>query len=284
MPRLDGTLQAIQRWDERACARLNRAIRVRRIARVAAHLAAAFLLVPFNANRKAESRRRWSRELLAILGIEVEARHLRIAPGTLLVANHVSWLDVIVLSMLCPADFVAKAEIRRWPLLGWLLERNDCLFVERRIGRHLLRLNAEIGERLARGRIVACFPEGTTTDGAGLLPFRPALFEPAVSGGHRLQPFALAYRDSAGRRCEAAAFTGQQSLWQSLLAIAAQRGITASVVARPRIVVSNLTRREAAYAAQATVQEGLLERSPAVARSSTGAWTRAMLSHTATLK
>lgn len=188
-----------------------------------------------------------------------------------------------MLSMLCPADFVAKAEIRRWPLLGWLLEHNDCLFVERRVGRHLLRLNAEIGARLALGRIVACFPEGTTTDGTGVLPFRPALFEPAVSGGHRLQTFALAYRDSAGRRCEAAAFIGEQSLWQSLLAIASHRGITASVIASPAIAVSNLTRREAARVAQTAVQEGL-ERSPVVARSHTGAWTSAMLSQTATLK
>lgn len=263
---------------------MHRLIWASRIARVAAHLVAALSLVASDASRNAESRRRWSRKLLAILGVTVEARQLHIAPGTVLVANHVSWLDVIVLSVLCPAQFVAKAEIRRWPLLGWLLERHDCLFVERRAGRHLLRLNAEIAERLARGQIVAFFPEGTTTDGAGLLPFRPALFEPAVRGGHRLQPFTLAYRDFSGRRCEAAAYLGKQSLWQSLLAIASQRGITVSVVASPAIAVSNLTRREAARLAQAAVQEGFLERSAAVARPTTGAWTSAMLSHTATLK
>lgn len=254
-----------------------------RIARVAAHLAAALCLAPLSAGGRAERRRRWSQELLAILGVEVEARPLRIEPGTLLVANHVSWLDVVVLSMLYPADFVAKAEIRRWPLLGWLLAHNDCLFVERRVGRHLLRLNARIGARLALGRIVACFPEGTTTDGASLLPFRPALFEPAVRGRHRLQPIALAYRDSAGLRCEAAAFIGQQSLWGSLLAIASHPGITATVIAGPAIAVSNLTRREAAHIAQTAVQEGL-ERSPVATRSHTGVWTSAMLSQTATLK
>lgn len=248
------------------------------------HLACAFWRASFGAGCKAECRRRWSRKLLAILGVRVETRQLHVAPGTLLVANHVSWLDVIVLSMLCHADFVAKAEIRGWPLLGWLLERQNCLFVERRAGRHLLRLNAEIAERLARGRIVALFPEGTTTDGAGLLPFRPALFEPAVRGGHRLQPFTLVYRDFSGRRCEAAAYLGKQSLWQSLLAIASQRGITVSVVASPGIAASNLTRREAARLAQAAVQEGFLERSAAVERTNTGAWTSAMLSHTATLK
>lgn len=159
--------------------------------------------------------------------------------------------------MLCPADFVAKAEIRRWPLLGRLLERNDCLFVERRTGRHLLRLNAQIGERLARGRVVAFFPEGTTTNGAGLLPFRPALFEPAVSGGHRLQAFALAYRDLSGRRCEAAAFIGEQSLWQSLLAIASQPGIVAVLHASPAVVAAGMTRRQAAGHTRSAIQERL---------------------------
>jgi 1-acyl-sn-glycerol-3-phosphate acyltransferase len=187
----------------------------------------------------------------------VEVRDPRVAPGTLLVANHVSWLDVIVLSALCPADFVAKAEIRRWPLLGRLLKRHDCLFVNRRVGRHLLQLNAQIGERLARGRVVAFFPEGTTTDGAGLLPFRPALFEPAVRGGHRLQAFAIAYRDCSGRRCAAAAFIGEQSLWQSLLAVASQPGIVAAVDAGASTGTAGLTRRQAASNVQAAVRERL---------------------------
>jgi 1-acyl-sn-glycerol-3-phosphate acyltransferase len=209
-----------------------------------------------------EFRRRWSRQLLAILGVRVRAGVFSIAPGTLLVANHVSWLDVIVLSMLCPADFVAKAEIRRWPLLGWLLERNDCLFVERRIGRHLLRLNAEIGERLARGRVVACFPEGTTSDGAALLPFRPALFEPAVRGGHRMQAFALAYRDASGQRCDAAAFIGQQSLWQSLWAIASQPGIVVTLRTGPAETGAGLSRRQAARGARDAIQMRLAGGAP----------------------
>jgi 1-acyl-sn-glycerol-3-phosphate acyltransferase len=236
---------------------LRRLVSASRVARVAAHLAVALFLVPVGEEERREFRRRWSRKLLAILGVRVEVRDIRVAAGTLLVANHVSWLDVIVLSALCPADFVAKAEIRRWPLLGRLLARNDCVFVDRRIGRHLLRLNAEIGERLANGRIVAFFPEGTTTDGAGLLPFRPALFEPAVSGGHRLQAFALAYRELSGRRCEAAAFIGQQNLWQSLLAIASQPGIVVALRASPAIAAAGLSRRQAARIAQAAIQEKL---------------------------
>jgi 1-acyl-sn-glycerol-3-phosphate acyltransferase len=172
-----------------------------------------------------------------------------------------------VLSTFCPADFVAKTEIRRWPLLGRLLARNDCLFVDRRIGRHLLRLNADIGERLSRGRVVAFFPEGTTTDGAGMLPFRPALFEPAVHGGYPVQAFALAYRDLSGRRCDSAAFIDQQSLWQSLLAIASQPGIVVALRASPAIAAEGLSRRQAARFARAAIQEKLAGSLPVGASS-----------------
>ncbi len=225
-----------------------------RIARVALHLAAA---LPSRDGDKNEFRRRWCRRLLEILDIRLDARAIDVPPGCLLVANHVSWLDVIVLNALCPADFVAKAEIRRWPLIGGMLERHDCLFIDRRVGRHLLRLNEEIESRLARGRVVAFFPEGTTTDGAGVLPFRRALFEPAVRGAHPVRAFTLAYRDAGGRRCEAVAFIDKQNLWESLLAIASHSGIVASVSASPALSVAGLARREAAGLAQAAVQESL---------------------------
>lgn len=195
--------------------------------------------------------------MLRTLGITLEPREIPVPPGSLLVANHVSWLDVLVLSASlppdCRLDFVAKEEIRRWPLIGWLLARHGCLFVNRRVGRHLLGLNALIGERLARGRVVVFFPEGTTSDGAAVLPFRPALFEPAARGGHPLWPIALEYRDCSGSRCEAAAFVGAQSLWQSLLAIASARGIVAHLQVCPPIASIGLTRRDAARLAQAAV-------------------------------
>ena len=224
----------------------------RRIAQVATHLATA---LPFHGRDKDGVRQRWCRRLLEILDIRLESRDFHVPAGCLLVANHVSWLDVIVLNALCPADFVAKAEIRRWPLIGGLLERNDCLFIDRRVGRHLLRLNEEIAARLARGRVVAFFPEGTTTAGAGLLPFRPALFEGAVRGGHQVRAVALAYRDAGGRRCEAVAFIGKQNLWDSLLKIASQSGIVAS--ASPALAVAGLGRRDAACLAHAAVRESL---------------------------
>ncbi|MBC7802915.1 MAG: 1-acyl-sn-glycerol-3-phosphate acyltransferase [Candidatus Parcubacteria bacterium] len=241
--------------------RLLLSISVKRLARVALHLAQACVFSS-RAGHSAEYRQRWSRQLLAILGIRLRAGRLGVAPGTLLVANHVSWLDVVALSALCPANFVAKRELRRWPLIGWLLERHGCLFLDRRVGRHLLSLNAQITAQLAAGEVIAVFPEGTTTNGASLLPFRRALFEPVARGGHRVQPFVLSYADAAARRSEAAAFIGEQSLWASLVAIASLPELTISVVRCPSFAGTGLTRREIARRAQGAIQQRLRESGP----------------------
>lgn len=148
-----------------------------------------FCFFAFNRNDIVEFSRRWSRRLLDVLGIRLEAEAIQLSPGTLLVANHISWLDVLALNALMPAGhgamFIAKAELRNWPLIGWLLERNGTLFLRRGFSRQLIEVNSRIAAYLTEGKIVAVFPEGTTSAGAGVLPFRPALFEPAVRGARK---------------------------------------------------------------------------------------------------
>lgn len=236
-------------------------MRALRLARVGLHLAAgcaasAWLYPLLTPGARAGLRRAWARRLLRILGARVEPQAMRIAPGSLVVANHVSWLDAVVLHATLPAAIVAKAEARRWPLIGRLLERNDTIFVERRATRDLLRVNRAIAARLARGESVALFPEGTTSDGARVLPFRAALFEPAVAGGHPLHALALAYRDAAGRRCAAAAYIDDMSLWQSLWRIAGLRGLRIELRCCGAHAGAGLRRREAAALARARIQRG----------------------------
>lgn len=191
--------------------------------------------------------------------MRLQTDRLAIAPGSLVVANHVSWLDAVVLQALLDATFVAKAEARRWPLLGWALARNDTLFIERRPCRALLRLNEDVALRLARGEVVAAFPEGTSTEGAGVLAFKPALFQPAVACGHPVQAIALAYRNSDGSPCAAAAFVGDMTLWQSLRAIAALPALAAEVRDCGRIDTAGLDRKQAARLAHASVQSRVRE-------------------------
>jgi 1-acyl-sn-glycerol-3-phosphate acyltransferase len=248
-----------------------------RLSRIVLHLAAgcamSALLYPLLPRpARLAVRRGWSRGVLAILNVRLSVDAPPPAAGSLLVVNHVSWLDAVVLATLGAAATVAKSETRRWPLLGRMLERNDTLFVERRPTRALLAVNAEIAARLARGEAVAVFQEGTTTDGAGVLAFRPALFEPAVRGAHPVQPLALSYRDAAGRRCAQAAYIDDMSLWQSLCRIAALPGLEARVDACAALSGAGRHRREAARLARAAIQSRICGGAAGMARQETSGW------------
>jgi 1-acyl-sn-glycerol-3-phosphate acyltransferase len=232
-----------------------------RLARVGVHLAVGcalseWLYPLFSARARRRVRRTWAAGLLRILGARLDARAVRIQPGSLVVANHVSWLDAVALHAALPVAIVAKSDARRWPLLGRLLERNDTVLVGRRPSRDLRRVNREIAARLARGESVAAFPEGTTTNGARVLPFRPALFQPAVAGGHPLHAFAVVYLDGAGARCAEAAYIDDMNLWQSLWRIAAVRSLRIELRCCGVRASAGLHRREAATLARARVQRG----------------------------
>ncbi len=223
-----------------------------RLARVGLHvavaLAAAALVFPAvsPATRLALGQR-WSRRLLAILGVRLAADAGAFGPGCLIVANHVSWLDVIVLRALCPAaSFVAKDDLRRWPALGWLFARSGALYLKRGSARAVWRLNRVIAAKLAADGPVAIFPEGTTSDGLRLLRFYPALFQPAVDEVRPVQPIALAYEDGAGAPSAAAAYTGDTAFWDSLTTIAAQPCIVVRVRLAGPLDAARLTRRELA--------------------------------------
>lgn len=240
-----------------------------RLMRVALHLAlgtAARMLPIGNILRPPGWRQRWSRGLLGALGARLEAPPVRIAPGTLVVANHVSWVDAFVLDAICSASFVAKDEIRRWPLLGWLLAREGTVFLRRGFNRRLPDVVRTVQARLAGGETIACFPEGTTSEGLRVLPFRPALFEAAVRSGSPVAAFMIQYRDASGRHCDAAAFVGGQSLLASLAAIASIDGLHARVELRAFVDAPD-SRRAACRAAQEAVQEGLRAGRPMATRA-----------------
>jgi 1-acyl-sn-glycerol-3-phosphate acyltransferase len=194
-----------------------------RLARAALHLAAglacALAFPRLKASRREQLVAWWARGLLDALGVRLRVDGE--APGTagLLVANHVSWLDVAALAALRPALFVCKSEIAGWPAIGWLLSRAGTVFLRRGSLRDLWRVHLRLREAL-RGRCdAAAFPEGTTTAGGGVLPFRPALFQAAIDAGVPVQPLALAYNGPE------AAYVGDMSFARSLAAIAAARNL-----------------------------------------------------------
>jgi 1-acyl-sn-glycerol-3-phosphate acyltransferase len=143
----------------------------------------------------------WSRVGLKILNVKVNTvgfENLNNIGNTLFVGNHLSYLDVLVISSRVPACFVTSMEIRRTPLLGQICMMAGCLFVDRRSRANLRSEVRELSEGLAWGVNVAIFPEGTSTNGTEVLRFRRPLFMSAVASGRPVLPFCLNYRRVGG--------------------------------------------------------------------------------------
>ena len=147
---------------------------------------------------------RWALRMLHVLGIELVVRGTPPAHGPLLlVANHISWLDILVLHAARHCRFVSKSQVRHWPLIGTLSTGGGTLYIERESRRDAMRVVHRMAEALRAGDVLAVFPEGTTSDGRELLPFHANLIQAAISAGAPAQPVALSFMDRA---------TGQPSL------------------------------------------------------------------------
>lgn len=172
----------------------------------------------------------WSAGLLRAVGVGLQVRGTPRPGATLLVANHVSWLDIAALHAAVPqARFVAKADIRSWPLLGWLVAGAGTLFIARERKRDALRVVHTMAEALAAGQTVAVFPEGTTGPGPDLLPFHANLLQAAIASGTPIQPAVLRFADTRHRFSPAVVYVGDTSLMQSLWWVAGAQGLVAHV-------------------------------------------------------
>ena len=138
----------------------------------------------------------WARGMLAVIGIEVRVKGHPATGPVLMAANHISWLDILVMHAACHCRFVAKAEIRGWPLLGTLTTGGGSLYIERSSNRDALRVVHQMAEALQQGHVLAVFPEGGTGDGITLLPFHANLLQAAISVNAPIQPIALQFIDA----------------------------------------------------------------------------------------
>ena len=183
--------------------------------------------------RRLRVKRVWSQWVMRAVGVQWASNPLPIelpTGPTMVVMNHVSWLDIIILNALIPSTFVAKSEIRHWPLIGLLAARTGTVFIERG-SRHAVRhVNHEIVKRLASGEVITFFPEGTTSDGRHVLPFHASLFAMAVADpehhrvGVSVVPIALSYFHH-GQPTARVAYVGEQTLMQSMMSVLATPGL-----------------------------------------------------------
>jgi 1-acyl-sn-glycerol-3-phosphate acyltransferase len=200
----------------------------------------------------------WSHGLLRAIGVQLIVDGEFRASTTLVVANHVSWLDIAAVHAVCPrARFVSKADVRRWPLLGWLIGAVGTLFIERERKRDALRVVHQVADALRSGQVVAVFPEGTTGDGRALLPFHANLLQAAIAAEAPVQPVALHYTEPELDWSPAASWLGATTLLHSVWAIACARGVQVRVSALPARGSAHADRRALARHLQDDIARAL---------------------------
>lgn len=173
----------------------------------------------------------WARQMLAVLGIDLRLHGTPPAGGpVLLVANHISWLDILVMHAARHCRFVSKSELKRWPLIGTLATGAGTLYIERESRRDAMRVVHQMAASLKAGEILAVFPEGTTSDGISLLPFHANLIQAAISAGAPVQPVALSFMDRrTGQTSLAPCYIGDDTLIGSIWRTLTTPGIVAVV-------------------------------------------------------
>jgi 1-acyl-sn-glycerol-3-phosphate acyltransferase len=200
----------------------------------------------------------WSLKTLRILGIALRAQGQAVPAGHLVVANHVSWLDIAAVHAVLPqARFVSKADVKHWPLVGALAEGAGTLFIERSSKRDALRVVHQTAAALQAGDCVAVFPEGTTGAGPQLLPFHANLLQAAVSTGAPVLPVVLRWFEPGEHFSPAARFIGETTLVQSLWRIASARGMGIEVKVLPSVASEGQDRRALGEALREAISAGL---------------------------
>ena len=182
------------------------------------------------AEREAEVQR-WARQFLRVWRIELQVSGQPPAQGpVMLVANHISWLDILVLHAAGFCRFVSKADVQHWPVIGRMATGAGTLYIARDSRRDALRVVHHMRDALLRGEVVAVFPEGTTSDGRVLLPFHANLIQAAISAQAPVQPVALEFIDGRdGRISTAPMYIGEQTLLESVWRTLTTPGLRAVV-------------------------------------------------------
>lgn len=237
-----------------------------RIARISLHLigglATCAFIFPFvGPALRASHVRRWSGELLAVCGVQARVIQRDGEQGGLsglIVSNHVSWLDIFLINTVQPCHFVSKAEVRSWPMIGWLAYKAGTIFIERGRLRDVRRIFEGLVHILTAGDAVAFFPEGTTAAQGELLPFHSNLFEAAIDARVPVQPCAVRYVDAEGNWCHAVDFIGETTFAESLLMIVKARGVIAELTVLPAVSSEGAHRRELAESVRGKVMVALI--------------------------
>jgi 1-acyl-sn-glycerol-3-phosphate acyltransferase len=233
-----------------------------RLFRVLLHIVQAILrcglLFPFlDGPARLQQVQRWCVGLLHCLGITVHTTGIVRSGPVLVVANHISWLDIMAIIAAHPVRFVSKSDVKHWPVLGWIVACGGTLFIEREKKRDALRVVHHIAEALKAGDALAIFPEGTTADGHALLPFHANLLQAAIATETPVQPIALRYSDATSPISAAVAYVGDTTLLQSLWMVASASKLSVSVQVLPPEGTRHLDRRALTEKVRGEIEQAL---------------------------
>ena len=178
--------------------------------------------------RRAEWLHRVCTRALRRVGLTVELQG-EVPDAGLIVANHLSYADILALSSITPCAFVAKKEVRSWPIFGWIAAKAGTLFVDRERRLETAKFNQSVDEALRSGLRLVLFAEGTSSDGSAVLPFRPPLFEPAIASEATITPAWIGYEASSGSVANDICYWGEMTLVPHLFRMFAIRSIAAHI-------------------------------------------------------
>lgn len=204
----------------------------------------------------------WAAQALRALGLRFVQRGVPMRTGGAFVANHSSWIDIVALQRAAAPYLVSKSEVRSWPLIGFIGRAIGTMFIDRRPG-EAKRQESELFERLARGDRMAIFPEGTSTDGQRVLPFKSALFgvflAPGLGEGVAVQPVTIAYRTQSDLPPTLYGWWGEMEFASHLRDVMARStgGEVALTFHAPLALADFPDRKSLARAADAAVRQGL---------------------------
>lgn len=189
----------------------------------------------------------WASCMLLVCGVKltIHGKHSRnyIQHNTMIVSNHISWLDIIVLYKLHLVSFVGKAEMLRWPILNMIIKSGGTIFIDRTKKRDLLQVNETITKNLVDGRCIGLFPEGTTSSGHTLLPFKAPILEAAISAKSKIIPVVLMYYRKDGKFAYDITYANR-NLWQTVMSTLRLNGLTARAVVLESIDAGEFKSRE----------------------------------------
>lgn len=239
---------------------MNKIVGAARFVSALFYALACILLVLFylqwvKPEKKKDIIRSWARTFINIVGMRFDVQGEVYDRYCLIVANHISFIDIFALNAMKPGRFIAKSEIAGWPVFGRIAKGVDTLFIERKNRRSIISVNEQISAALMKGQTIMLFPEGRTSIGVSLLPLKANLIEPAVLSGTPVMPVAICYTENGEKTTKAS--YANISIFKCLWTICSTPGLAVTLKVQPVIDVDGKTRHEVAAEASAVMSRAM---------------------------